>query len=883
MKNYLELNPDPPECDKPETDDDKEVFFKDNFEQFHFPYQNKGSFTVAIENQLANTWHESISSLLGEPQVKINSWGTECDMFWKLNHAGIEITLHIYINPKNRKGSKLMLQGSSQSLLCQHVFEELPKMYKLVCANRPKKVKMNKLGTKPEKPAVKCDQCKYKSTMMQMKMHMKTVHAARPVRASKRLHNFTPLAKTAKKTKSEDALMNCEGMVDESLLLMEDSFSGKGSPVEMTMQEDMNPKTLEEECIGDIPQTVLHNENVFMDTDDSTCNKCDYVGKDPGSLKNHIEESHENRISDEDIEKLGGQILTEFFCTLCVFVTDNNSDLENHLQIKHKSDETHTTREDLTNPHVPLDDELEVASESDVQSPRYNCGKCEYSSNDKELLNRHIDESHKTHHIVEGSSESEDALENTETEMDLLTCKKCSLKMDNQDILRKHMSEKHLVMNVYNCTSCDYRTTVFEDFKVHVDTRHLSVEVKVDQARMPDLMKPKIIFQCTQCEYNCGLRIQLQKHCASKHVVQQCDDCTYNTNDLEKMAEHKASKHAMIDFFCDICEFTTRTPFVMHKHKVEVHNHKDNEESRYNTMQQLFLTGLAAQVDNLMVAVIVSKDEVLEQIADLKTNNATLETELSKTKVELSEVKEAFKKSNAFCINMQHDSEAMLRNVADKCSKLEEVTKKIMKKNIDVIEPEIEVEVPMVGKVAAKKPNVGRSKKKHKLAWVGTSISKQLDKNKLEEDLKVDLKVERAYCIEDEANARFRDMNFRAIVPRVIAKDDVDTLVLQTGSIEISNIDVNKAVMDTKKPIDEYKKDWFEQVERDSSNLFNVAEDALKKSKDLQKVVIIKRLPRYDRSRDDILGIKAQLSEYANAYYDQTSSGRREAAQIISS
>ena len=68
--------------------------------------------------------------------------------------------------------------------------------------------------------------------------------------------------------------------------------------------------------------------------------------------------------------------------------------------------------------------------------------------------------------------------------------------------------------------------------------------------------------------------------------------------------------------------------------------------------------------------------------------------------------------------------------------------------------------------------------------------------------------------------------------------------------------------MDTKKSIDEYKKEWFEKVERDSSNLFNVAENALKKSTDLQKVIIIKRLPRYDRSRDDILGIKAQLSEY---------------------
>ena len=62
--------------------------------------------------------------------------------------------------------------------------------------------------------------------------------------------------------------------------------------------------------------------------------------------------------------------------------------------------------------------------------------------------------------------------------------------------------------------------------------------------------------------------------------------------------------------------------------------------------------------------------------------------------------------------------------------------------------------------------------------------------------------------------------------------------MLQTGSIEITNFDVNNAVMDTKKHIDEYKKEWFEKVERDSSNLFNVAEDALKKSTSLKRVII---------------------------------------------
>lgn len=98
------------------------------------------------------------------------------------------------------------------------------------------------------------------------------------------------------------------------------------------------------------------------------------------------------------------------------------------------------------------------------------------------------------------------------------------------------------------------------------------------------------------------------------------------------------------------------------------------------------------------------------------------------------------------------------------------------------------------------------------MAWIGTSISKQLDKVKFEKDLNVDLKVERAYCIEDETDALFRQSNFKEIVPKVIENDNFDTLILQTGSIEITNMNVNKAVMDHEKNIETYKKEWWKRT-----------------------------------------------------------------------
>ena len=108
--------------------------------------------------------------------------------------------------------------------------------------------------------------------------------------------------------------------------------------------------------------------------------------------------------------------------------------------------------------------------------------------------------------------------------------------------------------------------------------------------------------------------------------------------------------------------------------------------------------------------------------------------------------------------------------------------------------------------------------------------------------------------------------SFAAVVPEAVK--GADTLVLQTGSIEITNIDVNKAMMDESKEIEEYKNEWFNKVEVASSSLMKIAEECTAANPNL-RVVIVKRLPRFDRRSKDILGIKSKLSEFGNSFYDQ--------------
>ena len=74
--------------------------------------------------------------------------------------------------------------------------------------------------------------------------------------------------------------------------------------------------------------------------------------------------------------------------------------------------------------------------------------------------------------------------------------------------------------------------------------------------------------------------------------------------------------------------------------------------------------------------------------------------------------------------------------------------------------------------------------------------------------------------------------------------------------------------MDPNKDLADYQREWFVKVEDDSTNLFNIAEEAIAKNANLN-VIIVKRLPRYDRSSKDIMAIKSKLSIFANQVYDQ--------------
>ena len=162
--------------------------------------------------------------------------------------------------------------------------------------------------------------------------------------------------------------------------------------------------------------------------------------------------------------------------------------------------------------------------------------------------------------------------------------------------------------------------------------------------------------------------------------------------------------------------------------------------------------------------------------------------------------------------------------------------------------------------------NIPNKSHKKSVKWFGTSISKVMDREKFEKDTNSKLKMVKAYCISQEG--RYPNSNFCKVVPEELEKEKVDFAVFQTGGIEITNIDVKTALMDSEKDITEYEKEWKAKLEEDSSNLFKLAVEVTKKNPELN-VIILKRLSRFDPSRKDPKSIKKHLSNFANNVYDQ--------------
>ena len=290
-------------------------------------------------------------------------------------------------------------------------------------------------------------------------------------------------------------------------------------------------------------------------------------------------------------------------------------------------------------------------------------------------------------------------------------------------------------------------------------------------------------MQCDECQYKCLLNIRLKKHKKAVHEVQE-NDLKYN---------------------CEKCAFATN--YLLHLWEHREQKHPDQTPTFHPRSKDMALALLAEQNIDLIEEFESFKKGIkgafLEFADDMGSCLETLRKDLKSASNETAtKVTELGSKID----EQKKEVLDLLRNQMSQSDKKEEVAIQNSEEKKDKsVKNDNEVRKPL--KVKKTKDTVKN------VAWIGTSISKVLEKKKFENENNVKLKVFKAYSIAGETETaypkekiRYPERNFKKVVPEVLDDDDIDVVILQTGSIEISNINVNEAVMDTTQDIESYKK-----------------------------------------------------------------------------
>ena len=91
------------------------------------------------------------------------------------------------------------------------------------------------------------------------------------------------------------------------------------------------------------------------------------------------------------------------------------------------------------------------------------------------------------------------------------------------------------------------------------------------------------------------------------------------------------------------------------------------------------------------------------------------------------------------------------------------------------------------------------------------------------------------------------------MITKQLTKDDFEHVIIQAGSVDITNLNTKDNPM-------QYMEYFRQEAIMSATNLFIAVEDAIKAHPGLNKVVIMKQIPRYDPSDVDPLALKPSLS-----------------------
>ena len=306
----------------------------------------------------------------------------------------------------------------------------------------------------------------------------------------------------------------------------------------------------------------------------------DYSQFEPKSLKCPSCEFTSNFVSSLNFHKRTQHVNDEwYFCNICDTKSYSKQKVAIHIQLKHndrvgaiakqigclqcKSSTDHEQCEMNVNPTKPRTNVKNRGTE--------NCKDidCDYNSVKQKYIAIHQRLNHGDEAIPKEG---------------ILKCILCEFETNRKTILERHIKSVHNKEVRFECSFCGKKSFYRQTIILHIDVYH-----KNNEARL-------LVIGCTQCIKNnphlkCDSIREIKENkqaLATKDVKDQkwdmsmlnCDECAYTTKKRTRIINHQKNRHGIISKFkddvfarfqCNQCAFISTHSKSLKKHKEKVH------------------------------------------------------------------------------------------------------------------------------------------------------------------------------------------------------------------------------------------------------------------------------------------------------------------------
>ena len=353
---------------------------------------------------------------------------------------------------------------------------------------------------------------------------------------------------------------------------------------------DIDDQDEDYSCPTGVTDIVTEDQEIFKDS----FSQDDFIEEESEEKTEALDVRLKTLEYKEKMKKVTDGNRTRFICLLCDSEYKKEMSARSHIESKHFG---------LKYPCKECNMVLvSISSYAFHQSEKHRrdplvmkeCDYCDYSTQDKKCLERHISRTHLNEKVECEKCHKKYKKENLKEHLKLVhgpkteccdvcsqfvsdikihkrkihkekICQICNMSLSGERSYSIHNTKFHKESkdqkerSVFKCSSCDYTT-----HKKELLNRH-------------DLINHNINYiYCDQCEYKTKLETHLREHQRKKHdnnfQKYKCDQCDYKCIRSDYLRRHVESLHEKVRYHCDQCGYQATRMQYLKKHYKTIHN-----------------------------------------------------------------------------------------------------------------------------------------------------------------------------------------------------------------------------------------------------------------------------------------------------------------------